>query len=123
MRKPINRLHVYERSRRYHYLLTLIAISWTLIALVILFIDPDNLKDIPFPNSYLPMGTLLFLGFFFFLSLIFLSSKRAFLWSIILILFLYLRLYGIASLLTGIFLLGFLLSLEFYLKHNSPKKI
>lgn len=118
MRRSIRRLNAYERSHRYRNLLILIAITWSLIIATIIFIDPDNLKDIPFPNSYLPMSSLLFIGFFFIYTLLLLSSKQALLWSVATIIFLYLRLYNIASLFTGIFLFGFLISLKIYLKLN-----
>jgi len=118
MRKTRNRLNIYERSRRYRYLILSILLIWTIIGLIIWQIDPDEVRDLVFPNSYFLIGLLLFLGIFFLLSLLFLSAKRSLLWSIAIIIFLYLRLFGLASLYTGIFLFGSLISFEIYYRQK-----
>jgi hypothetical protein len=121
MRKTRNRLNVYERSRRYRYLILSIILIWLIIGFIVWQIDPDQLRDLVFPNSYFLMGLLLFIGFFLLLSLLFLSAKHALIWSTAIIIFLCLRLFGLASLYTGIFLFGFLVSFEIYQRQrNSP---
>lgn len=94
--------------------MALTILNWLLVGLMIYFTDPDVIADLIVPGSYLLMGGLLFSGFFLLLSIVFLSAKRSLRWTLGIMAFLYLRIYGLGSLLNAVLILGFLLSIEAY---------
>lgn len=85
---------------------------WLAIAAMVYFVDPEVVRDLLIPGSYLLMGVLLFLGFFLLLSIVFLSAKRSLRWTLAIMIFIYLRINGLGSWLNAVLILGFLLSLE-----------
>ena len=110
---------IHERKKRYGRLLIIAAINWTAIALVIWKVKPDTLRDFFFPGAYLPMMLLVAGGVFWLLSILFLSSKRAARWTVGIIMYLFLRVWGLGSLLNGVLIFCLLLSLEFYLRKET----
>lgn len=80
-----------------------------------MFIDPMNMRDLIFHGSYFLPGMLIYLGLFFLLSILTLSSRRAFLWSSALLVFIYLRLWGLGNYLNLLLLLGVTGSVETYI--------
>ena len=106
------------RNKRYGLLIGLTVIDWILVGLMIWRVDPGIVKDLIIPNSYLPMGVLLFGGIFFLLSIILLSSVKALRWTIGIMLFVYLRAWGLGSIINGLLILGMLICLELYLWKN-----
>ncbi len=86
-------------------------------------IDPDNMANFIFPGSYLPMGILVAGGIFWLLSILTLSSVRALRWTIGIVIFIYLRIWGLGSLLNGILILGLLVVWEVYLYRSKTKQV
>ncbi len=80
---------------------------WIVVGLIIYFTDPANLKDFPLPEGYLFIAVPLFLAFFF--------SLRSLLWSIGLMTYLYLRVWGFGTFWTLVSIVGFLATIEIYL--------
>lgn len=109
-------------KKRYGLLIGLLVLNWLAIAWMVFKVDPESVRDIVFPNAYLPMITLLFSGLFFLLSILFLSAKRAFRWSVGLVFFTYLRVQGLGSLLNGLLVLGILIVIEYYLSVQITKQ-
>lgn len=107
-----------NKEKKYGFLLIAILASWSTIGLMVWFVEPEKIKNFLIPGIYLPMLTVLFLGIFFLLSALMMSAKRAFRWTIGVILFLLLRILGQGSLLNGMLILGLLVSLEIYIKEN-----
>ena len=87
---------------------------WVLIVAMIVFVDPDVVRDLIIPGSYILMGSLLFFGFFLLTTIIFLSAKRGLIWTMGIMVFLYLRIFGLGTILNGALILGILLSKEIY---------
>lgn len=83
---------------------------WLVVGLIIYFSDPANLKDFPLPDGYLLIALPLFLAFLF--------SLRSLLWSIGIMAFLYLRVWGFGTPLTLISIVGFLVTVEIYLRES-----
>lgn len=102
------------KKKRYGWLLFFTAVNWLAVILLVLFVDPKNLKDILFINSYLPMMILLFGAFFWVMTIIFMSTRRAIMWTMAIILFIYLRIWGMGNILNAILIFGILGSLEIY---------
>lgn len=100
--------------KRHGLLVALTLLNWALIVGMILFTDPEIVADLILPGSYLLMGALLFSGFFLLLSIIFLSAKRSLRWTLGIMMFIYLRIYGLGSILNAFLILGALLSIEAY---------
>ena len=107
--------HIPQRKKRYGWLLLFAAINWALIGLMIWKVDPDEVRDFFFPGSYLPMMILMTGGAFWLLSILLLSAKMAARWTIGVIGFMYLRIWGLGSLLNALLIVGVLLCLEVYL--------
>jgi hypothetical protein len=104
----------HEGKKRYGVLLLITLINWLAIAVMVYFVDPETIKDLVFTNSYLPMVLLLSGGFFWIFSIMFMSVKSALRWTLGLIIFVYLRIWGMGSLFNGILIFGLLGSWELY---------
>ena len=104
----------HERNKKYGWLLFFTLLNWTAIVLMVLFVDPETMKDIIIPNSYLLMGLLLFGGLFWIFSILFLSATRALKWAAAVIIFAYLRIWGLGTIINGLLLFGILISWEIY---------
>ena len=105
------------------WLILFAALNWIAIALAIWKIDPDNMANFIFPGSYLPMGVLLFGGIFWLLSILTMSSIRALRWTAGIMIFIYLRVWGLGSIFNGILILGLLSVWEVYNYKKKPKEI
>ena len=105
-----------EIEKKYGRLLVATGLSWSLVFLVILKVDPDNLRDLLLPNSYILFLLLLLLACFFLLSVILMSSKRAWWWSVLVVIFIYLRLIGMGGLINGLLLLAMGVVFDVYQK-------
>lgn len=109
-----------SKRRRKNFFPTLILIFflWTTLGLMINFIEPELIKDILIPNFYFPFFVNLFLALFFTLAIIFANSRRGFLISLGIVLFLILRLYGLGNLLNAILIGASVFTLEYYFTRN-----
>lgn len=105
-----------ERRKRYGWLVFGTIAAWAGVGLMIYFVDPDNIKDLILPGSYLLFTALFSLAVFLLLTIIFLSAKRALWWTFGLLIFLYLRINGLGSLLNGVLLVGILVCGELYIR-------
>ena len=104
-----------ERKKRYGWLLLLTVLTLCLLLAMVLFVDPENIANLIIPGSYILFVVPFFLGLFLFLTIIFLSAKRALWWSVGIVIFLYLRIYGLGSLFNAILLIGVLICGELYI--------
>ncbi len=77
-------------------------------------VDPEKVADVLIPNSYLPALALVFGGFFWLLSILFMSAKRALRWSVGIAIFLSLRIHGYGSVLNGALILGVIIMSDYY---------
>ena len=105
--------------KRHGWLLTITLVVWVLIGLMINFVDPDNLKDLGIRGSYVLPGLLIYAGLFLFLNILMMSGKRAWLWSSAMMIFIYLRVWGLGNYLNLLLLLGLTGSVEIYTSLNS----
>lgn len=92
----------------------LIIIFWAVTAGIIGFIEPQLIKDLILPNSYLLFFLPLFLALFFTLSVVFANTRRGFLSSLNIIFFLILRLHELGNLLNLFLLIGLTFALDYY---------
>ena len=112
----------HERKKRYGWLVFFAVVNWLAIALTVWKIDPDNMTNFIFPGSYLPMGLLLTGGVFWLLSILTLSSVGALRWTLGIMAFVYLRIWGLGSIFNGFLVLGLLIIWEVYLMKSRPKE-
>ena len=101
-----------RRRKNYLIILILIFIFWLSFALMIFFVEPKIVENIPFKNSYLPFFLNLFLALFFTFAVIFTNSRRGLMAAANLILLLILRLNGLDNLLNLFFIIGLTLVLD-----------
>jgi len=111
----------HERNKRYGWLVFFAVVNWIAIALTVWKIDPDNLANFIFTGSYLPMGLLVAGGIFWLLSILTLSSVRALRWTLAIVIFLYLRIWGLGSILNGVLMLCLMILWEIYLYKSKTK--
>lgn len=111
----------HERNKRYGWLIFFAILNWMAIGLTVWKIDPDNMANFIFQGSYLPMGLLLMGGVFWLLSILTMSSVRALRWTLGIMIFVYLRLWGLGTILNGILIFGLLVLWEVYLFKSKPK--
>lgn len=103
-----------KQKKRYGWLVFFCLLNWLAIALVIWRVDPESIKDFIIPGSYLPMTFLVMGGFFWLLSILFLSASRALRWTVGITAFLQMRVLGLGSVINGVLILGLLSSWEIY---------
>lgn len=116
-------LSMKERNKNWWKKLVIVnLVNWILIGIVIYLVDPEAIQNLIFPNSYLPMMILLWGGFFLLWTLILRSSKKAVYWTLASILFVYLRIWGLGTILNGVLILGLLLTWEYY-KYSEKKEV
>lgn len=112
----------HERNKRYGWLVFFAVLNWLAIALAVWKIDPDNMANFIIPGSYLPMGILLTGGIFWLLSILTLSSVRALRWTLGIMAFVYLRVWGLGSILNGVLIFGLLIAWEVYIFKKKPRE-
>jgi len=110
------RREIPERRKRYGWLVFGTVAAWAGVGLMIFFVDPDNIKDLVLPGSYLLFTTILSVAVFLLLAIIFLSARRALWWTLGLLVFFYLRINGLGSLLNGMLIIGILVCGELYIR-------
>jgi hypothetical protein len=103
-----------ERKKRYGWLVFATIFSWLVVVSTWLFVDPENIKDLVFPGSYLLFVLIAGLSVFLLLTIVLLSVKKALWWTGGLIIFFYLRVYGMGNLLNAVLLLGVMVCGELY---------
>ncbi len=113
----------HERNKHYGWLLFFAATNWLVIGLMIWKVDPENIANFIIPGSYLPMGVLLTGGIFWLLSILTLSAVRALRWTAGIMIFVYLRLFGLGSPLNGGLMLGLLVLWEVYTYKAKPRRL
>ncbi len=112
----------HERNKKYGWLIFFALLNWIAIALTVWKIDPDNMANFLFHGSYLPMGILLTGGIFWLLSILMLSSVRALRWTLGIMMYIYLRIWGLGSILNGVLILGLLSVWEVYSYKKKPRE-
>lgn len=94
-----------------------------IVGLEIYFIDPAMVKDVVVPSSYLTFFVPLLLALFFTLGALFQNSRRSIFTSLAIIIFLYLRIFGLGTALNLVLLLAITVSLEYYFSSTQKKSI
>ncbi len=112
----VERKRIPERKKRYGWLLLITVLIWATIGAMIVFTDPENIANLVIPGSYLLFGLLLTIGIFLLLTIIFLSGKRALWWTVGVMIFVYLRLFGLGSWLNAVLIFGVLVCGELYVR-------
>ncbi|PIP51804.1 hypothetical protein COW80_00525 [Candidatus Beckwithbacteria bacterium CG22_combo_CG10-13_8_21_14_all_01_47_9] len=104
------------RPRRKNYLptLILIVILWSLLGLMLFFVEPELVKNILLPGLYLPFFLLFFPAGFFSLAVILGNTRRGLLVTIGLTCWLILRLYQLDNGLNLLLILGILIVADRY---------
>lgn len=102
------------RPRRKNYFPTfvLIAVLWSLLALMIILIEPNLIKDILIPGSYLPFWLIFFPAVFFTSAIVWGNSRRGLLTTIGICLYLLLQIFGFGNFLNLILIFGMLIAVD-----------
>ncbi|OGM09543.1 hypothetical protein A2159_00120 [Candidatus Woesebacteria bacterium RBG_13_34_9] len=97
------------RLRKNFFLTAIVIILlWTLLALFIYFVEPNQFAAIP------TFFVLLFFSLLFTTSTIFANSRRGTIISLTLIIFLFLRYIGVGNIINLLLLIGLVISTEIY---------
>ena len=102
--------------RRKNYLPTfvLIVVLWGLLALTLVYVEPELIKDVLIPGVYLPFFLLFFPASFFTLAILWGNSRRGLLCAAGLTLFLLLRLFELGNVLNLLLILGIVIAVDRY---------
>lgn len=102
------------KNQRKSYLPSLILalVLWGLLFSLVFYVEPTMVKDILFKNLYLPFFLILLPASFVILSLIFGSSKRGFLITMGLVIFLMLRIFELGNILNFSLIAGIVMALD-----------
>ena len=111
-----------EIKKNYVPAILLSLLFWTLLGLLIIFVDPSLIENFVFKGTYLLFFVLLFLSVFFSASLLLSSSRRGFLISLGVCGALLLRVKSLGNIINLLLLIVFLVLLEFYWGGFSSKK-
>ena len=103
-----------KNKKRYGVLVALMIANWAVLVWMVLKVDPQTIKDVVLPETYLPMLAVFFGAVFWLLSIALLSAKKALRWSLGVTLFLYLRILGLGNLVNGTLILAILIVVEYY---------
>jgi len=103
-----------RRQKNYFITLILLLIFWAITGGIIGFIEPELVKDLIIPHSYLVFFSPLFLACFLTLSIILVNSRRGFLSALGIIVFLILRLHELGNLLNLFLVAGFIAAADYY---------
>lgn len=106
-----------KKQVKKNYLFTfLIGLAFfTLTVLQVVFIDPELIKDLLIPNFYLSFFIPLSLALFFILGALLKNSRRSLFVTLTIIIFLYLRIFGLGTILNLILLTAIIITIEYYL--------
>jgi len=115
-RKSIAKERKKIRRKRKNFLPSVVftLLLWIIMVLFIFFIDPY------LPAAIIFFFLFLFLAFLFTLSTLFANSKRGFIYSLSIMAFLIMRIYGVGNLINLLLLIGVILSIELILSKNHP---
>lgn len=91
-----------------------ILVCWSLLAILVVFVDPTMLAQI----GLAPFWVLLWLASFYTISLVFRHAKRGLLYATALTLYAVFRYLGVGHPIVGLFLLGIAIAVQYYLEHG-----
>ena len=94
-------------------------VAWFTVFFMIFFVDPQIVRDVPISGSYIPFFLLLFFSLFLTGSLLLSHTRRGFLFALGIVVYLYLRLFGLGHLLNTVLLFAFLLVFELAVARSS----
>ena len=103
-----------KRRKNYLPTLILIAVLWSLLALLVYFVEPELIKDILVPGLYLPFFLLFFPASLFTLSIIWGNGRRGLLSAVGLSVFLILRIYQLGNSLNLLLIFAILVAVDHY---------
>lgn len=103
-----------QRRKNYWPTLVLIVILWSLLGLMIAFVEPVLVKDILIPGAYLPFFLLFFPASFFTFAVVWGNTRRGLLTAAGLTLFFLLRIFGLGNPLNLLLILGILIAVDRY---------
>jgi len=103
-----------RRGKNFFPLLILIFFFWTVLGLMVFFVEPGMVKNILIPGLYLPFFLNFFLALFLTLAIVFTNSRRGFLITLGIICFLILRLFELGNILNAFLISGLIVALDYY---------
>jgi hypothetical protein len=103
-----------RRRKKYWPTFLLAAILWGWLGLLLIFTEPELIKDILLPGIYLPFFLVFFPAVFFTAAVIWGSSRRGLLTAAGLTVYLLLRIFGLGHGLNLLLILGILIVVDRY---------
>lgn len=95
-------------------LLLLTLLSWAAVGAVIWAVDPLVVRDFLWRDAYISFFVLVFLAWFFLLSLLFNNSRRGFLYAMTLTTILLLQLVRLGNIINVVLLVALSFAIDFY---------
>ena len=104
-----------KRRKNYLPTLILIAVLWSLIAAIVVYVEPELVRDVIVPGLYLPFFLLFLPASFFTLAVILANTRRGFLVALGLTGYLMLRVYQLGNVLNLLLIAGIVIAVDRYL--------
>ncbi len=104
-----------KRRKNYFPTLVLILLLWSLLGLMLVYVEPELVKDVLVPGLYLPFFLLFFPASFFSLALLLANTRRGLIASLGLSVYLVLRIYQLGNLLSLLLIVGIVIAVTRYL--------
>jgi len=105
---------VKRKRKNFFPTLILIIFLWALFAFQIFFVEPNMIKNILLPNTFLPFFISLFLALFFTLAVIFANSRRGLISALAIIFLLILRIHNLGNILNAALLFAVAFTIDYY---------
>jgi hypothetical protein len=103
-----------KRHKNYFLTFVLILIFWVITGFIVGFVEPELVRDILIPRSYLVLFAPLFLALLLTTSVLLANTRRGLVITCVVISFLILRLHELGNLLNLILLVGLAAAIEYY---------
>ena len=103
-----------KRRKNYFPTLVLILLLWSLLGLMLVYVEPELVKDVLVPGLYLPFFLLFFPASFFSLALLLANTRRGLIASLGLSVYLVFRIYQLGNLLSLLLIVGIVIAVTRY---------
>lgn len=104
-----------KRRKNYLPTLILILVLWSLLVAMLVYVEPELVKDILVPGLYLPFFLLLMPASFLTLAIMLANTRRGFLVSLGITGYLMLRVYELGNVLNLVLIVGMVVAIDRYL--------
>lgn len=110
------------KRKNYWPSLVVTLLWWSLLGLIMFFVDPVVVADFPLPSTYGVFFLFLFLAVWFTASLVLINTRRGLLIAVGVVILFYLKLWKVLSGFNFALVIGMIIAFEYYFNGGKKKK-